>query len=235
MTAELFSPRRVKLYTWRFSLKAGRSIVKLHLPHQVRRTGVYTMRWTARSGRESTSRKITIRLVGTRNVPAAPVQVAAGRACRPKHQRQVPGADAEARHRLGDRADVRRCGQPADRRARDRGRCRRIRRLTHPRPARGVPVDEDRRSHLGPEADDRLAEGGRIRRPASVDPGLGPHPPGHETPGEAGQAQARQAVRSQTPRRPAHAPITNRLFVFSRLVSRAVRRGRHLRSPSGRR
>ena len=75
VTAELFSPRHVKLYTWRFSLKAGRSIVKLHLPQQVRRTGVYTMRWTARSGRESTSRKITIRLVGTRNLPAAPVQV----------------------------------------------------------------------------------------------------------------------------------------------------------------
>ncbi len=75
VTAELFSPRHVKLYTWRFSLKAGRSIVKLHLPQQVRRTGVYTMRWTARSGRESTSQKITIRLVGTRNLPAAPIQV----------------------------------------------------------------------------------------------------------------------------------------------------------------
>jgi hypothetical protein len=75
VTAELFSPRHVKLYTWRFSLKAGRSIVKLHLPQQVRRTGVYTMRWTARSGRESTARKITIRLVGARNVPVAPVEV----------------------------------------------------------------------------------------------------------------------------------------------------------------
>ncbi|MGZ8793485.1 MAG: PASTA domain-containing protein, partial [Gaiellaceae bacterium] len=75
VTAELFSPRHVKLYTWRFSLKAGRSIVKLRLPHQVRRTGVYTMRWTARSGREAISRKITIRLVGARNVLVAPVQV----------------------------------------------------------------------------------------------------------------------------------------------------------------
>jgi hypothetical protein len=75
VTAELFSPTHVKLYTWRFSLKAGRSIVKLHLPSQVRRTGVYTMRWTARSGREAISRKITVRLVGARDVPAAPVQV----------------------------------------------------------------------------------------------------------------------------------------------------------------
>ncbi|MDQ2969246.1 MAG: Ig-like domain-containing protein, partial [Actinomycetota bacterium] len=75
VTAELFSPRHVKLYTWRFSLKAGRSIVKLRLPHQVRRSGLYTMRWTARVGREAISRKITIRLVGARNVLVAPVQV----------------------------------------------------------------------------------------------------------------------------------------------------------------
>jgi hypothetical protein len=75
VTAELFSPRNVKLYTWRFSLNAGRSIVKLHLPRQVSRTGVYTMRWTARSGRETVARKITIRLVGARNVQIAPVQI----------------------------------------------------------------------------------------------------------------------------------------------------------------
>jgi PASTA domain len=75
VSAELFSPRNVKLYTWRFSLKAGRSIVKLRLPHQVRRTGVYTLRWTARSGRDTVSRKVTIRLVGARNLPVAPVQV----------------------------------------------------------------------------------------------------------------------------------------------------------------
>jgi hypothetical protein len=75
VTAELFSPRHVKLYTWRFSLKAGRSIVKLRLPHQVRRSGAYTMRWTARSGRETISSKITIRLVGARNVVVAPVEI----------------------------------------------------------------------------------------------------------------------------------------------------------------
>jgi hypothetical protein len=75
VTAELFSPRRVKLYTWRFSLKAGRSIVKLRLPDQVRRSGVYTMRWTARSGRESISHKITIRLVGAHDVIAVPARV----------------------------------------------------------------------------------------------------------------------------------------------------------------
>jgi hypothetical protein len=75
VTAELFSPRHVKLYTWRFSLRAGRSIVKLRLPPQVRRSGVYTMRWTARSGREAISRKITIRLMGARNVTTVPARV----------------------------------------------------------------------------------------------------------------------------------------------------------------
>jgi hypothetical protein len=75
LTAELFSPRRVKLYTWRFSVKAGRTIVKLRLPRQVRRTGVYTMRWTARSGRETVARKLTIRLVRTRARSTQPVQV----------------------------------------------------------------------------------------------------------------------------------------------------------------
>jgi hypothetical protein len=75
VTAELFSPRHVKLYTWRYSLKAGRSIVKLRLPHQIRRTGVYTMRWTARSGRETMSRKITIQLVRANGPAVVPTQV----------------------------------------------------------------------------------------------------------------------------------------------------------------
>jgi hypothetical protein len=75
VTAELISPRRVKLYTWRYSAKAGQSIAKLRLPRQVRRTGVYTLRWTARSGRETASRKITIRFLGRRQKVATPVRV----------------------------------------------------------------------------------------------------------------------------------------------------------------
>jgi hypothetical protein len=75
VTAELFSPRRVKLYTWRFSGRAGQSIVKLRLPRQVRRPGNYTIRWTARSGRETISRKITIRFMARRKVVVAPVRV----------------------------------------------------------------------------------------------------------------------------------------------------------------
>ena len=72
----------------------------------------------------------------------------ARRASGPNDQRDVPVATAEARHGLRHRADVRRCGQPADRRARDRRRRRRIRRLPHPRSAHRVPLDEDRRAHL---------------------------------------------------------------------------------------
>jgi hypothetical protein len=64
VTAALFSPRRVKLFTWRFSAKAGRSIVKLRVPRQVRRAGVYSIRWTARAGRATASRTINIRLLG---------------------------------------------------------------------------------------------------------------------------------------------------------------------------
>jgi len=78
VTAELFSPRHVKLYTWRFTVKAGRSIIKLRVPRQVRRSGIYSMRWTARSGRETISRRITIRLVGTKGTtmpPAQPIEV----------------------------------------------------------------------------------------------------------------------------------------------------------------
>jgi hypothetical protein len=44
----------------------------------VRRSGIYTMRWTARSGRETISRKITIRLVGARNVVVPTRVVLAG-------------------------------------------------------------------------------------------------------------------------------------------------------------
>ncbi len=66
VTAELFSPRRVKLFTWRFAGKAGSSIVKLRMPRQVQRTGVYSIRWTAKAGRDVAQQRITIRLVGKR-------------------------------------------------------------------------------------------------------------------------------------------------------------------------
>jgi hypothetical protein len=66
VTAQLFGPRRVKLYTWRFTVRAGRTIVNLRIPKQVRRPGIYTMRWGARAGRETVSRTIKIRVIGAR-------------------------------------------------------------------------------------------------------------------------------------------------------------------------
>jgi hypothetical protein len=65
VTGVLYGRRNLKLYTWRFALHAGRSIVKLRLPSQVRRPGVYRIRWTAKSGRDSISRTVKLRLVGS--------------------------------------------------------------------------------------------------------------------------------------------------------------------------
>jgi hypothetical protein len=63
VTTELLSPRGSKIYTWRFSARAGHSIVKLGIPQQVRRVGVYSLRWTARAGKNTISRRIKVRLV----------------------------------------------------------------------------------------------------------------------------------------------------------------------------
>jgi hypothetical protein len=85
VTAQLFSPRGAKIYTWRFSVKAGRSIVGLSVPRQVRRSGTYSIRWTAQSGRDTVSRRIQIRLVGLgrTTVAARPIEVVlAGKAPR---------------------------------------------------------------------------------------------------------------------------------------------------------
>jgi hypothetical protein len=76
VTAEFFSPRGVKIYTWRFSVKAGSTIAKLNVPRQVRRPGIYSMRWTARAGHDRASTRLKIRMLGTRVVKfAEPVEV----------------------------------------------------------------------------------------------------------------------------------------------------------------
>jgi hypothetical protein len=68
VTAVLYTPksfnraRGVKLYTWRFALRAGTSIVKLRLPTQVRHPGLYRLGWTATVGREAASRSRSIRV-----------------------------------------------------------------------------------------------------------------------------------------------------------------------------
>ena len=91
MTAVLYSPRKLKLYTWRFSVHAGRTILKLRIPRQVRRPGVYTLRWSARAGRETASRTVRFRVVG-RVAPAQRISIVlagtaardAGRQAKPK-------------------------------------------------------------------------------------------------------------------------------------------------------
>jgi hypothetical protein len=74
VNAELFSPRGMKIYTWRFSVKAGRTIVKLNVPRQVRRPGVYSMRWTARAGRDTASRRLKLRMLAARGTLARTIE-----------------------------------------------------------------------------------------------------------------------------------------------------------------
>jgi hypothetical protein len=96
VTTQLFSPQRVKLYTWRFSVRAGRTIVHLRIPREVRRPGIYTLRWSARAGRQTVSRTIRVRLVG-RVAPRQRVEVVlAGNAAqnvRTKNSKFVSGIE----------------------------------------------------------------------------------------------------------------------------------------------
>jgi hypothetical protein len=84
LSAVLYSPQQLKLSTWRFVVKAGRTIVKLRFPSQVRRPGSYSIRWTAASGRDVVTRTIRVRLFkGKRR--GGPIEVViAGSAVSPK-------------------------------------------------------------------------------------------------------------------------------------------------------
>ncbi|TML19511.1 MAG: hypothetical protein E6G32_12085 [Actinobacteria bacterium] len=84
VTAVLYNPQKLKLSTWRFALKAGRSIVKLSIPSQVQRPGMYSIRWTAVAGHDTATRTIKVRIFSGKN-PTRPVQVVlAGSAVSPK-------------------------------------------------------------------------------------------------------------------------------------------------------
>jgi hypothetical protein len=74
VSAQLISPRHVRLYTWHFKVRAGRAILRLRIPRQVRRPGIYTLRWSARAGRETATRVVRFRLVG-RRAPVQKVQI----------------------------------------------------------------------------------------------------------------------------------------------------------------
>ena len=65
LTAMLSTTGKKRLYTWKVRrLKAGANVVKLTLPKQIRRPGTYTLTWIARSGTETVSRTIKLKLVG---------------------------------------------------------------------------------------------------------------------------------------------------------------------------
>ena len=65
LTAMLSTAGKKRLYTWKVRrLKAGANVVKLTLPKQIRRPGTYTLTWIARSGTETVSRTIKLKLVG---------------------------------------------------------------------------------------------------------------------------------------------------------------------------
>jgi hypothetical protein len=63
---QLYSPRNVRLFTWRANVRAGQSILRLRLPRQVRRPGIYSIRWTARAAGETVSRTIRVRAYAKR-------------------------------------------------------------------------------------------------------------------------------------------------------------------------
>ena len=112
VTAVLYTGRNLKLYTWRVAMHAGTSIVKLGLPSQMRRPGIFRIRWTATSGLDTLTRAVSLRLLGTRkglgpvvNLRAPRVEVVlAGRdpkkrtalAFSPKGTKVVSAAGADA-------------------------------------------------------------------------------------------------------------------------------------------
>jgi hypothetical protein len=55
-------------------VRAGRTILRLRIPRQVRRPGIYTLRWSARAGRETATRTVRFRLVG-RTAPVQKIQI----------------------------------------------------------------------------------------------------------------------------------------------------------------
>jgi hypothetical protein len=65
VTVTLATAGKQRLYTWpQLRIKAGANVVKLTLPQQIRRPGTYTLTWIARSGSETVSRSVNLKLVG---------------------------------------------------------------------------------------------------------------------------------------------------------------------------
>ncbi len=65
VAAALYSPGGKELKTWNFSVHAGVTIRMLTLPATVTTAGNYRLKWTARAGRESIVRSITVQVIRT--------------------------------------------------------------------------------------------------------------------------------------------------------------------------
>jgi len=63
VTGTLVSPSGQRVYTWRTNVKAGSNVLRLKMPKQVRRAGVYRLVITAQSGGETVRRTVRVEIV----------------------------------------------------------------------------------------------------------------------------------------------------------------------------
>ncbi|HXY84198.1 MAG TPA: Ig-like domain-containing protein [Gaiellaceae bacterium] len=78
ITGTLYGRRNLRLYTWTDTVPAGRTITKLHIPRQLHRAHMYSIRWTAVSGGDTVRRTMRVRFVRTRAAwlgPARPLDI----------------------------------------------------------------------------------------------------------------------------------------------------------------
>ena len=152
-------------------LGAGRALDRQPPPPRPRcdARACYSIRWTARSGRSTVSRKIAIRFIGPKTRLAQPVRVLlAGPAAG-----SVRGSSSRGRPKVVMASGVEPTFDAAASRSTDvrvivvdvnQFGCR-----DGPRPARSLPRGENRRAGPRPEADGGGAEGGRSDRATALD------------------------------------------------------------------
>jgi hypothetical protein len=75
VTATLWSPRGVKLHGWTLHVRAGTSIVHLSWPATALAAGVYTVRYEARSGGQTTSGVMRVQVVRSAGRAKLPIEV----------------------------------------------------------------------------------------------------------------------------------------------------------------
>jgi hypothetical protein len=63
LTATLVNTKGARVYTWNQKAHAGATIVKLTLPKKARKTGTYTLLWTATSGADTARKSINLKIM----------------------------------------------------------------------------------------------------------------------------------------------------------------------------